>query len=217
MSWSGKCLCGMYLGRAKTEYKRPIFFECFLYRNPSVCYEWFSDFVQTIDNLRAVKPHADILLLPYCNIDLLKPHSFRDSTITLLCLTLLIESSTRITPTSATLTDHIIQTTQMHSQIQTTQMHSQRSLYLTWASVTIAPYAISCTKSLQLPECKLKTHSLISLRSFKHFNCCTQILVWLAVVWPETFLFCPLYVFIHFSAAFCTAHCALDLARYHAP
>ena len=139
MSWSGKCLCGMYLGRAKTEYKRPIFFECFLYRNPSVCYEWFSDFVQTIDNLRAVKPHADILLLPYCNIDLLKPHSFRDSTITLLCLTLLIESSTRITPTSATLTDHIIQTTQMHSQIQTTQMHSQRSLYLTWASVIIAP------------------------------------------------------------------------------
>ena len=31
------------------------------------------------------------------------------------------------------------------------------------------------------------------------------------------FLFCPLYVFIHFSAAFCTAHCALDLAKDHAP
>ena len=31
------------------------------------------------------------------------------------------------------------------------------------------------------------------------------------------FLFCPLYVFIHFSAAFCTAHYALDLARDHAP
>ena len=30
-------------------------------------------------------------------------------------------------------------------------------------------------------------------------------------------LFCPLYVFIHFSAAFCTAHCALDLTRDHAP
>ena len=26
----------------------------------------------------------------------------------------------------------------------------------------------------------------------------------LAVVWPETFLFCPLYVFIHLSASFCT-------------
>ena len=120
----------MYLARAKIEYKRPISFVCFLYKNPLVCYEWFSDFVQLIDNLRAVKPHADILLLPYCDIDLLKPHSFWDSTITLLCLTLLIESSTRITPTSATLTDHII---------QTTQMHSQRLVYLTWASVTIAP------------------------------------------------------------------------------
>ena len=26
---------------------------------------------------------------------------------------------------------------------------------------------------------------------------------------------CPLYVFRHFSAAFCTAHCALDLAKDH--
>ena len=34
---------------------------------------------------------------------------------------------------------------------------------------------------------------------------------------PKPFLFCPLSVFIHFSAAFCTAHCALDLARDHAP
>ena len=34
---------------------------------------------------------------------------------------------------------------------------------------------------------------------------------------PFSFFFSPLYVFIHFSAAFCTAHCALDLARDHAP
>ena len=34
---------------------------------------------------------------------------------------------------------------------------------------------------------------------------------------PKPFLFCPLYVFIHFSAAFRTAHCALDLAKDHAP
>ena len=32
----------------------------------------------------------------------------------------------------------------------------------------------------------------------------------------EPFLVCPLYVFRHFSAAFCTAHCALDLAGDHA-
>ena len=39
---------------------------------------------------------------------------------------------------------------------------------------------------------------------------------------PKPFLFlffisCPLYMFIHFSAAFCMAHCALDLARDHVP
>ena len=39
----------------------------------------------------------------------------------------------------------------------------------------------------------------------------------LVIVWPETFLFCRLYVFIHFSVSFCTAHCALDFARDHAP
>ena len=33
----------------------------------------------------------------------------------------------------------------------------------------------------------------------------------------KPFLFGPLYVFLHFSAAFCTAHWALDLARDHAP
>ena len=39
----------------------------------------------------------------------------------------------------------------------------------------------------------------------------------LVVVYSETILFCPLYVSIHFSASFCTAHCALDFARDHAP
>ena len=33
----------------------------------------------------------------------------------------------------------------------------------------------------------------------------------------KPFLFCPSFVFIHFSAAFCMAHCTLDLARDHAP
>ena len=39
----------------------------------------------------------------------------------------------------------------------------------------------------------------------------------LVVVLPETFLFYPLYVLIHFSASFCTAHTALDLTRDYAP
>ena len=48
-----------------------------------------------------------------------------------------------------------------------------------------------------------------------------QILAWLAVVWPETFLFCPLYVFIHFSVVFlygalyprsCKGSCAREMS-----
>ena len=45
---------------------------------------------------------------------------------------------------------------------------------------------------------------------------CTFVLV-VAAGWPGTFIFCPLYVFVHFSSSFCTALCALDLARDHAP
>ena len=37
------------------------------------------------------------------------------------------------------------------------------------------------------------------------------------VAWPRTVLFCPLFVFIHFSASLCTAHFALELAKDHVP
>ena len=60
-----------------------------------------------IDNIHTVKLHADILVLGDFNIDLLKPHSSWDSTITLLGLTQLVKSPTRITQKSATLIDHI--------------------------------------------------------------------------------------------------------------
>ena len=63
--------------------------------------------LQMIDNIHTVKPHADILVLGDFNIDLLKPHSYWDSTITLLGSTQLVKSPTRITQTSATLIDHI--------------------------------------------------------------------------------------------------------------
>ena len=66
-----------------------------------------------IDSIYIVKPHADILVLGDFNIDLLKPHSSWDSTITLIGLTQLVKSPTRIKETSATLTDDIyIQTIQ---------------------------------------------------------------------------------------------------------
>ena len=54
-----------------------------------------------IDNIHTVKPHADILVPGDFDIDLLKPHSSWDSTITLLGLTQLVKSPARITQTSA--------------------------------------------------------------------------------------------------------------------
>ena len=78
-----------------------------LYRNPSASCEWFDNFVQMIDSIHTVKAHGDILVLGDFNIDLLKPHSFWDSTVILLGLTQLVKSPVRITQTSATLIDNI--------------------------------------------------------------------------------------------------------------
>ena len=77
---------------------------------------WFDDcvcvciyiyiYICMIDNIHTVKPHVGLLLLGDFNIDLLKPHSSWDCTITLLYLTQLVKSHTKITQTSATLIDH---------------------------------------------------------------------------------------------------------------
>ena len=89
-----------------------------------------------------------------------------------------------------------------------------------------------------MSECAISRCTFLYLQSI-YLYICAQVRVWsclvidnfslfteiavcqflrgFAVVWPETFLFCPLYVFIHFSPSFCMAHCALDLARDNAP
>ena len=122
-------------------------------------YEWFDNFVQMIDNIHTVKPHADILVLGDFNIDLLKPHSSRDSAITLLGLTQLAKSPTRITQTSSTLIGHI---------------YTNNPHVITEVSVpdlSISDHCpISCSRSIKLPKCEPKTHSYISFRSFKLFN-----------------------------------------------
>ena len=130
-------------------------FYIYIYRNPSASYEWFDKFVQMIDNIHTVKPHADILVLGDFNIDLLKPHSSWDSTITLLGLTQLVKSHTRITQTSATLIDHI---------------YTNNPDVITEVSVpdlSISDHCpISCPRSIKLPKCEPKTHSY----NLYHFN-----------------------------------------------
>ena len=136
----------------------PNIFVCILYRNPSASYEWSDNFVQMKDNIHTVKPHADILVLGGFHIDLLKPHSSWDSTITLLGLTQLVKSPTRITQTSATLIDHI---------------YTNNPDVITEVSVPdlrISEHCPISSRSIKLPKYEPKTHSYISFRSFKHFN-----------------------------------------------
>ena len=82
-----------------------------------------------------------------------------DSTITLLGLTQLVKSPTRITQTSATLIDHIY----TNNPDALTEVD-----VLNWSISDHCP--ISCSRSIKLPKCKHKTHSYISFWSFKNFN-----------------------------------------------
>ena len=110
------------------------------------------------DNIHTVKP-ADILVLGDFNIDLLKPHSSWDSAITLLGLTRLVKSPTRVTQTAATLIDHI---------------YTNNPDVITDVSVldlSISDHCpISCSRSIKVSKGEPKTHSYISFRSFKHCN-----------------------------------------------
>ena len=66
--------------------------------------------------------------------------------------------------------------------------------------------------------------TLVYLLKFRYVNSCMvggrigrNLLFLFSFFFKFVYKSCPLYVFIHFSAAFCTAHCALDLAKDHAP
>ena len=101
-----------------------------------------------IDNIHTVKPHADILVLGDLHFDLLKPHSSFDSTITLLGLTQLLKSPTRITQTSATLIDHIYTN------------NPDVATEVSVPDLSISDHCpISCSRSIKLPKFEPKTHS----------------------------------------------------------
>ena len=101
-----------------------------------------------------------------------------------------------------------------------------RACVRAWERVCVCGYARACV-SMQYPAvhfcvCNISTCIIYvcSDHSFGHVLLLTTSVYLLkllyvnsSLVWPETFLFCPLCV----SASFCTAHCALNFARDHAP
>ena len=143
----------------KPHSKAPSLFICCLYRHPAATLEWYDSFVNMLDKVFNYKHNADVLILGDFNIDMLKPHTCWDTTATLFGLTQLIQSPTRITPSSSTLIDHIY--TKNPSAISSTEV----------GDLGISDhYPISCTKAIKLPKLLKNKHTTITFRSFKNFN-----------------------------------------------
>ena len=87
-----------------------------------------------------------------------------------------------------------------------------------WVCVCVRVWVNMCVRyaAVQFCVCSMST-CIIYLCSGHCLFIETAVYEFLVVIWPKTFLFCPLCVFMHFSASFCMAHCALDLARDHVP
>ena len=137
----------------------PSLFVRYVYRNPTVTFEWYVTFVQMLDDVYNVKTRADVLILGDFNIDMLKPHSCLGSALALFELVRLITSPIRTTPTSTSLIGHIY--TNNPSAVVTTDV----------SDLSISDHnPISCTRSIKLPKPEPKGHTHVSFRSFKHLN-----------------------------------------------
>jgi hypothetical protein len=129
---------------------------CILYRNPSSTYDWCDRFVEMMD--KANTSNKSIIILGDFNIDMLKSQLSWQSTINVVGLKQLIKQPTRVTPTSATLLDHIYcNNPQNVSNIQVIQSGMSDHC------------PIVCTWSCKTPKTKGE-HNFIQYRSTKHFN-----------------------------------------------
>ena len=133
-------------------------FVYYLYRNPAVTFEWYESFVQMLDDVYKAKNRAVVLILGDFNIDMLKPHSCWDSTLSLFGFAQIITSPIRTTSTSTSLIDHSY--TNNPSAVVTTDVSDLSIIII----VTIT--LISCTRSIKLPKPESEGHTQISFRSF---------------------------------------------------
>ena len=77
----------------------------YVYRNPAASQGWPDDFITMMD--KVTDCNANILLLGDFNIDLFKQPPAWNNTTALFGLEQLVEETTRVTKSSATLIDHI--------------------------------------------------------------------------------------------------------------
>ena len=130
---------------------------CNTYRNGTSDNTWFFKFADMLDKIKIT--NHELILLGDFNINLLEPHSFWDSTLSLYQLTQLIKTPTRKTHSSSTLIDHIY-----------TNVKDKIINVLVSASGISDHYPIFCTYLLKTPKPNNNTHVTIESRSFKNFK-----------------------------------------------
>ena len=132
---------------------------CFLYRrpDPSKLSEWIDCFCEMIENI----PHKnyEIQILGDFNINLNESQKTWNACVAALGLDQLITNFTRVTNTSSTIIDHIY--TNVKNKISNVQViNVNKSDH----------FLIYCEYSQQVPKIPNNGHTVITYRSYKHFN-----------------------------------------------
>ena len=133
----------------------PPFLIAFIYGNPSSTLVWFDEFVVMMDRVQNSNHHNEILLLGDFNLDLFKPNPSWVSTLSLFNLHQCVQSPTRVTSTTSTLTDHIY-VSNLDRPIRTHVPITSMSRH----------YPVCCTLSCQIPKAKAGKHATVTYRSY---------------------------------------------------
>ena len=131
----------------------------FIYRNPKSDPKWYDDFVAMMDVVENVEHGKDVILLGDFNVNVLKNNASWDSTISLFNLHQMVQTPTRVTQSTESLIDHIYTNNPeriIHCNVHQTSMSDH--------------FTVQCALCNKIPKAQHKPQSIITYRSFKHFN-----------------------------------------------
>ena len=131
----------------------------FVYRNPASDSIWYDDFITMMEKIENTENGKDILLLGDFNVNFLKNNPTWDATISLFNLHQIIQAPTRVTNSTKSLIDHIYTNSPdriKHSTVHQTSMSDH--------------FTVQCTLDYKISRIHTNTQSIITYRSFKHFN-----------------------------------------------
>ena len=131
----------------------------FMYRNPNSDPEWHNDFIAMMDEVERTEHGKDIIFLGDFNVNVLINNPAWDSTTALFNLSQIIKSPTRVTNTTETLIDHIYINNPdrvLNSTVHQTSMSDH--------------FTVQCELACTILKAHAKPHSIITYRSFKHFD-----------------------------------------------